>query len=565
MRIVGLEISGTVPFVRAVNIELPERGVVLLSGPNGAGKSSVIDAAALGLYRRTLRRRSDSAGDAMPWREGEKARVCVHLAGGRSVVLERSARGKITHDIGDGVAYETADAARDAFAREFYDFEQWRRTCVLTGASVGYFSAAGDAERKAFIEGLLGLDQADAKAEELVRTERARQALFDAAERRKFAANTEVDVLARAVEDAEKATFPGSLEFYGPLADEASAIFAAGGEEALQAFITQSTERLTEELNKARALGNEENKRWTQARAGANEASAVLRALQSGEHTLRAGDCDRCGQTVSAEHAAAQTAEMGRRIHVARKAFVDARDASEAHQAAFRNAQARFQEVSAQQEHVNGVANAFHAYARAEAAFRSRNVEQRIKAYAAACARVDGVSAECAAAEYELDVVRKARAVLTVARSRVLASALASLTDVVNGYLARLGASYSVRVSAVSRTASGEVRERISIDVDGAGNGYGYGGCSSGQRKRIDVALLLGLAELARSSRGVDGVLWLDELFGHLDAEGREAAARLVREIAAERCVVVVEHDAAMEEALKPSRTYAFTDGEVTG
>jgi hypothetical protein len=38
-----------------------------------------------------------------------------------------------------------------------------------------------------------------------------------------------------------------------------------------------------------------------------------------------------------------------------------------------------------------------------------------------------------------------------------------------------------------------------------------------------------------------------------------------VREIAADRCVVVVEHDAVMEEALRPSRTYMFADGEVTG
>lgn len=291
----------------------------------------------------------------------------------------------------------------------------------------------------------------------------------------------------------------------------------------------------------------------------------VVSSLWASSVSLEAGECDRCGQHVSSEYAAARAADAAKRLAEADATYKKAQSAHDARVAELRAAREKTVAVrDARRELRQNIAQAASAYWKARDALQAQNVAKCKRALASATANLAVVTAECDEAARKLDVVRKARAVLTTARARVLSSSLASLTEVVNGYLSRLGADYSVRVSAVSRTASGDVREKISIDVDGAGNGYGYGGCSSGQRKRIDVALLLGLAELARASLGIDGVLWLDELFGHLDADGREAAAGLVREIAAERCVVVVEHDAAMEEALRPSKTYRFADGEVT-
>ena len=562
MRVVAVEICGTIPWKNEVSIALPERGVVLLSGPNGAGKSSVIDAVALGLYRRTLRRRSDSTDDAQPWREGAAAQLCVRLARDRAVVLSRSARGKVSHDIGDGVSYETADAARDAISREFYDFEQWRRTCVLTGASAGYFSAAGEAERRAFIEGLLGLDKADVLAERLAKTEKARQSLFDAAEKRKFAAATEIDVLARALEDAKSPPLEDGPQFVGRYADEAGAIYAAGGEGALSLWLVNALDRLAEQ--ESDCLANEAVAHKAE-RAQSTELSCnaeIMRVARASSVCLEAGECDKCGQHVSSEYAAARAADAANRLTEADAAYRKSRSAYDERVAELRAAREKTAAVREARGELNqNIAQVASAYWKARDAFQARTVSKCELALFSAKIFLSAVTAECDEAARKLDIVRKARSVLTTARARVLSS---SLTEVANGYLSRLGADYSARVSAVSRTASGDVRERISIDVDGAGNGYGYGGCSSGQRKRIDVALLLGLAELARASLGIDGVLWLDELFGHLDADGREAAAGLVREIAAERCVVVVEHDAAMEEALRPSKIYRFADGEVT-
>jgi DNA repair exonuclease SbcCD ATPase subunit len=92
--------------------------------------------------------------------------------------------------------------------------------------------------------------------------------------------------------------------------------------------------------------------------------------------------------------------------------------------------------------------------------------------------------------------------------------------------------------------------------VEGAGGGS-YKGASAGQRRRIDVALLFALSELAVASRGaMPGTLFVDEVFDVLDDEGVESVGAAMQEVAQDRCVLVVTHNPDLVRALRPARRW---------
>lgn len=141
-------------------------------------------------------------------------------------------------------------------------------------------------------------------------------------------------------------------------------------------------------------------------------------------------------------------------------------------------------------------------------------------------------------------------------RTRILAHALPFLGRRASVWLARLGRSgWSVRFAATRkggvRGAAGE--EAITMSLAGPPK-PDYAALSGGEAKRVDLALLLALGELARAVHGgAGGTLWFDEVLdAPLDAEGAEAAADALAALARDRAVVVVAHSPDVLRALRP-------------
>jgi DNA repair exonuclease SbcCD ATPase subunit len=122
-----------------------------------------------------------------------------------------------------------------------------------------------------------------------------------------------------------------------------------------------------------------------------------------------------------------------------------------------------------------------------------------------------------------------------------------------SGYRGALAdAGVRVRLEPYTERAGGGVKDAIALLVDGAGDGHGYRACSAGERRRLDVALLLALAEIARATSGDEpGTLWLDEVFDALDDDGADAVCAAVRELCRDRCVVVITHSPRLADALR--------------
>ena len=115
---------------------------------------------------------------------------------------------------------------------------------------------------------------------------------------------------------------------------------------------------------------------------------------------------------------------------------------------------------------------------------------------------------------------------------------------------------YDVQFSTLSRTRAGELRERTEFVVYERGQPITYAALSGGQRRRVDIGIMLVLT-LAVADwmgvRGLLGLLILDEVFGFLDASGAEGLVAALSQVSAViPTIYVITHDTQLE-ALVPN------------
>lgn len=148
-------------------------------------------------------------------------------------------------------------------------------------------------------------------------------------------------------------------------------------------------------------------------------------------------------------------------------------------------------------------------------------------------------------------------------RAHVLGRALSGLEAAANSWLAKL-VNHDMRLvlRPYSERKSGAISDAISMEVEGAGGGHGYRGASGGERRRIDVALLLALAEVSRAAHGVAaGTLFFDECLDTLDVDGVDAVLRCLDAIAKDRTVVIISHNPDLVQAANAVLRLCVSDG----
>lgn len=93
---------------------------------------------------------------------------------------------------------------------------------------------------------------------------------------------------------------------------------------------------------------------------------------------------------------------------------------------------------------------------------------------------------------------------------------------------------YDVQFSTTSQTSAGELREKTEFVVREHGTPVPYESLSGGQRRRVDLGVMLALALTVSQQHGAPGVLGimvLDEVFGFLDDDGAEGLFDALQEI----------------------------------
>ncbi len=529
MRIARIRVAGFMSYDHA-DVELPE-GLTVVTGANGEGKSALPEAVSVAFWGRTMR------GTPF-WRDGELCEA-TSVAGdvvatrkvtkGGSKSLRWALRGE------DGV-FATPSKAQAELDEHIPPFDTWRRCCVISSHDAALFSVATDASRKQLLESLLGVSRFDA-ALKCCRVD------LSAASVRENRVITKLESVKQLVEEkrrrlhearegletVRKPKHPGRLK----------------GREA-----SMST---TLEGLRDRTGGVDQELR--EARIGGAESSAEVRQLRAQLELIGDGRCPTCGQGVG-EDVIAPLQEVISKGE-AEVAQIQERRAEQVDQLTV-----RLKELNAEASELSAEIVAIRNELRTNDRDRETRDHFKVvldsaeKEIAEAEAAIGLANEEARSALVELAELRVVEDVLGLrgVRAHVLGRALDGLEAIAAGYVRRLiGPGVELLLRPYKSLKGGGTSDEVSLELSGVGGGYGYKANSGGQRRCVDISLLLGLANISDAARGAEpGTVWFDEVFDALDQERVGAVSEIVREMSAQRPVVVISHNPALVEDLLP-------------
>ena len=287
--------------------------------------------------------------------------------------------------------------------------------------------------------------------------------------------------------------------------------------------------------------------------------STARRALQLAKSRI-GQDCPECGQAWPG----GSLDGLKQAVQQAEDVMATAADTEEAARHAFDEAAEEYSAVNRQHRALEIVLLQAHAVER-EQAILGQAVERAEEAFNAANfaeqrerVSVQNLTLRAKELEAAVDVVG-----LRGARSVVLAEAIAQFSMLAQQQVSRFAPGVQLSISPFTSRKSGAVAESINIEVKGFGGGA-YKGASQGERRRLDVALLLALGQLESASSGYHaGTLFADEVFDALDTEGVETLREVLGELAQDRCVVVISHAQDVLRAVNAAAAYEVIAGKV--
>lgn len=521
-------------------LTFPAHGVVTLQGHNGAGKSALVEGVSVAFWGQTLR-------DNPPWSstKGGLVRAAARI-GHRLLEVERTqAKGLTVILDGVTIEYETNTKAQAALDKLIGPWDVWRRCSVFSSGDAAHFSLATDAERKRLLERVVGVDQFDVAAETLRARAREAAGTHGTATMRATMVRGALTKAQTALKDAEErlaqyvpsvvpsAKLDATVRKLGPLLKSAN-------DELAHAL----TELETAKVARARVLEQSQIAERALAKSIANEGKL----------------CRECGQPwpdgcsdelkVAVDTAREVLTACTNTVAEWQQTCNDLRDEAETLRERLDIALAELGEAKAVER---------------ERAVMSGIVERARVDVAQYEEEASSAGAEVEVARVAMEELQAAAGVVGVhgARSIVLTDAIEAFSRHAQEQVSRFAPGVRLKVRPFTEKKKGGINDSISIEVDGFGGGA-YKGASQGERRRLDVALLLALGQLEASCSGYRaGTLFADEVFDALDAEGVETLREALGDLAKERCVVVITHAVDVLRSVKGSASYEVSAGKV--
>lgn len=600
-------------------LDVPATGLIAITGPNGSGKSSLIEAVGHAVWGKSLRGK-------VGWRHVKNgSRAGIVLDDGTKITRKREhsrshieiVRGK-QNDEGD--VYDTATKAQIAVDMEWGSFDVWRRSCVFSSSDAAHFANATDGERKRLIETILGLERFDPALESCREELKASRIQITTFTERAAAAERMLDVEIERHDAARKRLaeltppvaldLPTKPEREEPEPVDVTPRFDEEKAKQLQAQADAKAERISEiegELEELTAMVADADKSIDVNTSRAKDARASLGRL-GGQAT-----CPTCRQGVTDQHRTklkiaidkfateldtkstalretidrtnAEIAKLRSELREACKEarelgdkFADARAQNRRHDETSASAKAaktraddrhkqavkswreevkRIEKHNAEQVERHNITKISLESEAREATNRLAQIEDQ---HDEALTDLEEAKVDVA----ELEACEDALGLKGI-RAQVLGHALEGIQAVANLWLDRIcGAGLSLKLLPYSEKKTGGVTDSISLQITGAGAGE-YLGASGGERRRLDVALLLALAEISRAAAGREpGTLFCDEVFDALDQDGQAEVADVLRELARDRAIIVITHSSDLARMLRPD-LYLEAEGGVLG
>ncbi len=569
------------------------------AGSNGAGKTGLFSALCWLLYGVT--EKGERADDVVNEEVGRDCRVEGTLADtdGRTyeLVRTRKAKGRKANDLTvavDGVDITKSNVAETQLQIDGIlgmDYRTFVNSVVFPQGAAQYFGGLTDAEQKAVLERILGLG-------ELTEYQDRAKAALKGVEREKAEADSELsrengiietlrDELSSLQENdrAWKGDRERRVAELRERKDREARGLAKRAEEleereqglkkekrktaAAQKGLEQRFDDLAKRERKARDAIVKAGMRKTTVQAERDqligEADRVRSELEG------KAECPLCGQPLTGdkvgEHADALKRKAGSLEPQIKELERKARNAEEAHAALSSEVDALAAEKAENDKERQGLNERERDLARdkadldasrkadAELEKRIRETEAEANPFAPRIAKVQGSLGEKEehAAALQGRVGELASSAEKYAfwrdafgnqglRSFILDAVIPVLNEHVAEY-GRVLTDGEIRVSfhAQEKLKSGEMRERFGMDIESEASASAYRKLSNGERRRVDLAILMALRDMVQSRASKQfGMVFADEIFDGLDAEGIERAVRLVGELARTECRVFV-------------------------
>ncbi len=526
-----------------VSLRFPDTGVVLVTGSNGAGKSTIAEAISVGLWGRTIR--------GTGWGKMGHRSVVRLWTDSVTVERERNQRGQMRlrwAETGRELRqFESVTRGQPELESIVGDWASWQRASVFSSHDLFTFSKATDGERKRLLESMLGLDVFDTglsacraeltAAREACATQNHRATMLVA----------QIEAETQRLKDASEALGPQPLEVDQAQVAKAERDFRSAQSDFMKATSTKSQAQ----------------------QAVITLESAFTRATEELKGYTRLKECPACRQALTEEarlnlsaNATRSTTETTRSLGLARDrlatAEVDIADLKG--------------EYEGLEKRVMELREAAHKYR--EWATRAKSQQGRLEEIHTRLQAYDG---ELKLLREQLDAGKQQVAELEVVdrvlglrgvRLHVLSRAITGIEQMASVWLGRLLPGVSLRLVTERETKTGKPSDKLDLEVHGLEHDGEYGeymACSGGERRRVDVALVLALAEVRGAAVGRQpGTLILDEVLDSLDGDGVAAVSEAISTIASERLTIVISHSDALADELRTDMHVHIVKGQAT-
>lgn len=541
--------SGFMNYAQPQSVELPTSGLVLVTGENGGGKSSLIEAVSMAGFGKTLRGRA-------PWTDGTAGFVKMKVDPfPLFVTRDRDTSGRMVvkfNDVDrlDTKTYENNTKTQEALEERLGSFEMWRRSCVFSSDDVERFTTATDADRKRFLEGLTDPEGRLESGSKAVRRDIA------ALERETAELESRIALLEERHDGAER-RLADARRAQAELSTAKTTTDPTPRLKELEAAIPATTEKLTKLETQRDRIDNAHE-----------ELGRDLAMCERDHQRLAKSTCPSCGQKISKTLKDDATTKW----RAAKKAVDDAEAIYEKKRDELtKTIDALEAEVSKMREERATLR------ARAEEFTRSRNAREMntrlinsiLHEQEDTADEIDTVRAKLSAKKEELARLGHVDSVLGTRglRSYFLTRLLSHIEGATNEWLERLCGEHeamSIKLRPYTEKKTGGVSDVIAMDMN-FGGGH-YKGASGGERRRVDIAMMLAMAEVKNGVRHntVRNTMFFDEVFDALDEPGVEAAAEVLKDLARTRCVVVISHNQQLLRYLPDCIHLVAEGGKIT-
>lgn len=129
-------------------------------------------------------------------------------------------------------------------------------------------------------------------------------------------------------------------------------------------------------------------------------------------------------------------------------------------------------------------------------------------------------------------------------KSQALSLVIPYLNDKLKDYLAVLtDNNINAYLSSTSKTKTGKVNNSISLNIDSVNSGNHFEELSSGEKRRISIALNLAFMSYLSDQVGGINLVFFDEIFDHLDLNGVSQVVALLKKIDIDNTIVISHND----------------------